>query len=982
MHPGSASTSSTVLSSSSSSSSSTSNSYKRPSKLVRVELKASLGRTAPIPQQKASSKPPRPRIPLKQSSTNQNSTSLFVSETSSSSKSDTDLRRPPILRPPIPLKSPSPSSSSSSSWVDSRKHRSYNERNHLLDEYRNSGFPYQRKYHEAAVQVLEKQRPVVDRATIQDLFTQYQLMHLNGKDEKGQETLDIQFLRYTGSQDLNQSRGTLIAIKRPQRDKKGNLVASSLFAPSGLFPKEIGKGVYGQVWRYEAIPHLVEKSMTEWRSVRELLIHSHLWNLAKKGLVSNEHEYGIQPLRLAGVSYQTYYPRPAALLDFAKARTMLDKFIETDSQARQVMRKDVFQAVKYVQLIKMAFQITKGCVVCQSLGFLHMDLKPQNVLVDYVSGVAESYRLNDFGMMLPVVPFPSLRPSTTMVSLFFRAPELLYMDYHLEQQKTNNDTLASNYKFFSWDMTAEQRSKHVVWSLATTMMYCMFPSWAHTLRIANVNHKSIGTSACDMLTILQSQSNVSTEGDFETLIWSSSSKSSPSLMDCKEVLEDVKMWESAQPGEHWDALWNWLRNCTRFNIHERSSLQDALADKVFKSFAKADPDVSQSRFKPFMSSVLPAFEPIDWSSSIAESYLPLWKDFGFRLVCHATFSWLAKTLLATLYVSLIQRLIRSGWGAWWSSEERKTNKKQLSVLVCWMESFVLCLGAILLPNEIFVLLDQQWQLCFHRFLSHMPEAFQHWVWDQSSWFVHHPVMTAFMASRTKTSQWIEWWVSLDVEQQCSALDRLVTYTGEPDQFCSGVPSSTSTSFSSTTRTPLQLVYDSFARVRVTRMDSTSFTSTTPLDDEETKGSNTRKFHYQSIRESFVSRFQTLISDKASNTICTKQCLQMLQKMDLFVEKQPKVFRVNEAKDSAKTRVLMMRSVMDNYFFSTFATPFGLSREDESEAAIKAAKSELIDLHVFDENTQRIAVNAHYPSVWIEFAYPLSDLEFIGWKSKR
>jgi len=77
--------------------------------------------------------------------------------------------------------------------------------------------------------------------------------------------------------------------------------------------------------------------------------------------------------------------------------------------------------LKMGKIKKLSFQIMSGIAYCHSIGIMHRDIKPQNILINYKT---EEIRITDFGLSRTFV-LPMRSWTHEVVTLWYRPPEVL-----------------------------------------------------------------------------------------------------------------------------------------------------------------------------------------------------------------------------------------------------------------------------------------------------------------------------------------------------------------------------------------------------------------------------------------------------------------------------------------------------------------------------------------------------------------------------
>ncbi|KAI5136713.1 cyclin-dependent kinase 2 [Nematocida ausubeli] len=110
--------------------------------------------------------------------------------------------------------------------------------------------------------------------------------------------------------------------------------------------------------------------------------------------------------------HQVVYTENKLYLVFEYAETDLKKFLDTLRIEKRSLSPENVKAF--------AFQLTSALSYCHSIGILHRDLKPQNILITKDNQL----KLADFGLGRSVgIPLHTL--THEVVTLWYRAPELL-----------------------------------------------------------------------------------------------------------------------------------------------------------------------------------------------------------------------------------------------------------------------------------------------------------------------------------------------------------------------------------------------------------------------------------------------------------------------------------------------------------------------------------------------------------------------------
>lgn len=110
--------------------------------------------------------------------------------------------------------------------------------------------------------------------------------------------------------------------------------------------------------------------------------------------------------------HQVVYTESKLYLVFEYAETDLKKYLTTLRKEKKTLSKS--------QVRSFSYQLTSALDYCHSVGVLHRDLKPQNILITKNNQI----KLGDFGLGRSIgIPLHTL--TSEVVTLWYRAPELL-----------------------------------------------------------------------------------------------------------------------------------------------------------------------------------------------------------------------------------------------------------------------------------------------------------------------------------------------------------------------------------------------------------------------------------------------------------------------------------------------------------------------------------------------------------------------------
>lgn len=169
--------------------------------------------------------------------------------------------------------------------------------------------------------------------------------------------------------------------------------------------EKIGEGTYGVVYKakenktgntvaLKKVRLTDDKEGVPATTIREISL---LKNLKHKNIIELQ---------------QVIYTETKLYLVFEYAETDLKKYLDGLRKKKQGLTKQ--------QVRSFSQQLTSAVAYCHSIGILHRDLKPQNILITETNEV----KLADFGLGRMVgVPLHTL--TNEVVTLWYRAPEIL-----------------------------------------------------------------------------------------------------------------------------------------------------------------------------------------------------------------------------------------------------------------------------------------------------------------------------------------------------------------------------------------------------------------------------------------------------------------------------------------------------------------------------------------------------------------------------
>ncbi|KAI5191003.1 cyclin-dependent kinase 2 [Nematocida sp. AWRm77] len=168
--------------------------------------------------------------------------------------------------------------------------------------------------------------------------------------------------------------------------------------------EKIGEGTYGVVYKAE------EKSTKRTVALKKVRLGDNregvpATTIREISLLKNLQHQNIIAL------YQVIYTDNKLYLVFEYAETDLKKYLDKLRKEKKTLTRQ--------QAKSFSHQLASAISYCHSIGILHRDLKPQNVLI-----TGDSLKLADFGLGRAVgIPLHTL--TNEVVTLWYRAPEIL-----------------------------------------------------------------------------------------------------------------------------------------------------------------------------------------------------------------------------------------------------------------------------------------------------------------------------------------------------------------------------------------------------------------------------------------------------------------------------------------------------------------------------------------------------------------------------
>jgi len=169
--------------------------------------------------------------------------------------------------------------------------------------------------------------------------------------------------------------------------------------------KSIGEGTYGTVYKAR------DTKTNEW--------------VALKRVYLDEGDDGISATTIREIALLKLMDHPNIVelkSTFFNRNEVYLVFECCKGDLKQYLNKFVKRTpLKIDKIKKLSFQIISGIAYCHSIGILHRDIKPQNILINYST---EEIRLTDFGLSRTYV-VPNRTWTHEVVTLWYRPPEVL-----------------------------------------------------------------------------------------------------------------------------------------------------------------------------------------------------------------------------------------------------------------------------------------------------------------------------------------------------------------------------------------------------------------------------------------------------------------------------------------------------------------------------------------------------------------------------